>query len=98
MRPIDADAFKEYIQKCFETANDLFKEEYKSFAAQITLGLLKDIDDQPTVYAAQNKGEWIEIRSKRTGAVIALRCNKCLRHPKHAVRTDFCPHCGADMR
>lgn len=98
MRPIDADAFKEYVQKSFETSSEYIKVEYKSLAEQITLGLLKDIDDQPTVYAVPNKGEWIEIRSKRTGSVIALRCNKCLRHPKHAVRTEFCPHCGADMR
>lgn len=43
------------------------------------------------------KGEWIEHKTKG-GTVIALTCPKCMKSPKNAVRSDFCPHCGADMR
>lgn len=42
-------------------------------------------------------GHWIEITNKR-GTVIALRCSCCEKSPKHAIKSDFCPHCGVDMR
>lgn len=42
-------------------------------------------------------GKWIEITTPR-GTVIALRCSACEKSPKHAIRSDFCPNCGADMR
>ena len=42
-------------------------------------------------------GHWIEITNNR-GTVIALRCSCCEKSPKHAIRSGFCPNCGADMR
>lgn len=43
------------------------------------------------------KGYWIDIKNKN-GTVIAVRCSNCGNSPKHAIKSDFCPNCGADMR
>lgn len=43
------------------------------------------------------EGHWIDIKNKN-GTVIAVRCSKCGNSPKHAIKSDFCPNCGADMR
>lgn len=43
------------------------------------------------------KGRWIDIKNKN-GTVIAVRCSRCGNSPKHAIKSDFCPNCGADMR
>lgn len=41
-------------------------------------------------------GKWVELTNK-TGTVIALRCNCCGKSPKHAIRSLYCPNCGAEM-
>lgn len=43
------------------------------------------------------EGHWIDIKNKN-GTVIATRCSRCGNSPKHAIKSDFCPNCGADMR
>lgn len=51
MRLIDADEFKKYISEGYEQHEDELKtEKYKTLAAEITKGFLKDIDEQPIVY------------------------------------------------
>lgn len=40
---------------------------------------------------------WIEVKNKN-GTCIALRCPKCEQSPKYAVRSKFCPNCGADLQ
>lgn len=52
---------------------------------------LEPADVAPVVH-----GEWIEIKN-RNNTTIALRCNKCGQSPKHAIRSRFCPNCGAKM-
>ena len=47
--------------------------------------------------AEPKRGWWIEIINSR-GVVVALRCSRCEKSPRHGVRSDFCPNCGADMR
>ena len=47
--------------------------------------------------AQPKRGWWIEIINSR-GVVVALRCSRCEKSPRHGVRSDFCPNCGADMR
>lgn len=42
-------------------------------------------------------GEWIPIKNRK-GTVVALRCSACGQSPKYAIKSDFCPRCGADMR
>ena len=42
------------------------------------------------------RGWWIEIINSR-GVVVALRCSRCEKSPRHGVRSDFCPNCGAKM-
>ena len=46
--------------------------------------------------AQPKRGWWIEIINSR-GVVVALRCSRCEKSPRHGVRSDFCPNCGAKM-
>ena len=46
--------------------------------------------------AEPKRGWWIEIINSR-GVVVALRCSRCEKSPRHGVRSDFCPNCGAKM-
>lgn len=50
-----------------------------------------------TPYEERPHGEWIPIRNRK-GTVVALRCSACGQSPKYAIKSDFCPRCGADMR
>ena len=50
----------------------------------------------PPISPQIKKGHWIDIKSK-TGSVVALRCSCCKESPKHAIRSKFCPNCGAEM-
>jgi hypothetical protein len=43
------------------------------------------------------KGHWIDITNKNK-TVIAVRCSCCEKSPKYAIKSDYCPNCGADMR
>jgi exosome complex RNA-binding protein Csl4 len=42
-------------------------------------------------------GHWIDITNKNK-TVIAVRCSRCEKSPKYAIKSDFCPNCGAEMR
>ncbi len=48
MRPIDADAFKEYICNAYEQVKHMYPDGGK-WARQITEDFCKDIDEQPTI-------------------------------------------------
>lgn len=50
----------------------------------------------PSVTPKQKTGKWIKIKN-RNGSVIALRCSECSKSPKYAIRSDYCPNCGAKM-
>ena len=47
---------------------------------------------------SENKGEWIPVYGKNGKTIMSYKCSKCNFHPKHAIITDFCGGCGADMR
>ena len=66
MRPIDADAFKDYSRSGYEEMKHLFNENLK-VAALVTESFCKDIDEQPTVESEQ---KWIpckEMEPKKSG-------------------------------
>jgi hypothetical protein len=51
MRPIDADAFKEFISKGYEEFKSEFKtDKYRKIAEEVAKGFIMAIDEQPTVY------------------------------------------------
>ena len=50
MRLIDADAFKECIITCYNESRYLIPKGRRRFAKAVTVGLLRDIDKQPTAY------------------------------------------------
>lgn len=54
------------------------------------------VNTLPLISPQIKKGHWIDITSKN-GTVIALRCSCCKESPKHAIRSAFCPNCGAEM-
>ena len=54
------------------------------------------VDALPPIRPQMKKGHWVDIRNKK-GSVIALRCSCCKESPKHAIRSAFCPNCGAEM-
>ena len=54
------------------------------------------IQSLPSVHLTEKVGEWIDICNSK-GTVIAVRCSNCEKSPKHAIKSDFCPHCGANM-
>lgn len=59
---------------------------------------IKAIENMPSVTTQEpRKGHWIDIKNKN-GTVIATRCSRCGNSPKHAIKSDFCPNCGVDMR
>ena len=50
----------------------------------------------PPISPQMKKGHWVDITNKH-GTVVALRCSCCEESPKHAIRSAFCPNCGAEM-
>lgn len=61
MRPIDADAFKQYIREGMEEMKKYFKtDKGLELALKTTESFLKDIDEQPTI-EAQPKTAYIFI-------------------------------------
>ena len=46
----------------------------------------------------REKGEWIPVYGKNGKTIMSYKCSVCMFHPKHAIITDFCGGCGADMR
>lgn len=56
----------------------------------------KHLKDMPPVTPQPKTGHWVSILNKK-GLEIAVRCDCCGNSPKHAIRSDFCPNCGAKM-
>ena len=99
MRPIDADALlekiKDWIEYCSghtDIVHGIMHDVYES--------VVDDIKDAPTIDAAPvRRGEWEQLvwddeydnRKRRS-----YRCRRCYK--QNAVRSNFCPNCGADMR
>ena len=92
MRLIDADVMRED-----------WLENGENEHVYDTNAFLASIDEQPTIEAVTVvHAEWID----DTGCLDSVRqykCSKCGKKPIInsnwvSVLTDFCPHCGADMR
>ena len=92
MRPIDADAFKDYIREACEDLAHLFNDNGK-VARLVTENFCKDIDEQPTVFAEPKRGEWILDRS---GAYCCCECMEpCATYIMMRPRDKFCKMCGS---
>ena len=100
MRPIDADALKEYIGAVraeFDFFDDDERPRYEAHSKAIYL-LDLYVDSAPTIDAVSVVyGEWI----KRHGTI---NCSVCKRSNWSACFEDtvrsfnFCPNCGAKMK
>ena len=66
-----------------------YKEHNEPIPPWLHIGDIEFDLDKPS-------GKWIGITNKK-GSVIALRCSYCNESPKHAIRSDYCPNCGAKM-
>lgn len=83
MRLIDADEFKAYIKNGFYESFGYFKtEEYAKLAKEVTEGILKDIDEQPTVEPVR-RGKWEH----------TCVCSECGQIDYSAP--NYCPNCGS---
>jgi hypothetical protein len=58
--------------------------------------LVNKLEESPLVTPIRPKGHWIDITNKNK-TVIAVRCSCCEKSPKYAIKSDFCPNCGAEM-
>jgi hypothetical protein len=66
-------------------------------AMDLNYGQIMDyIDNLPSVTPIEPKGHWIDITNKNK-TVIAVRCSCCEKSPKYAIKSDYCPNCGAKM-
>lgn len=54
------------------------------------------ISQLPPVTSELKSGHWIDVTNKH-GTVIAAKCSCCKNYPKHAIKSIFCPNCGAKM-
>lgn len=90
MRPIDADAFKEYLKNAFEEVKHMYPDGGE-FARQITEDFCRDIDEQPTIKAEpERKNEPVGCNGCRYDWFGDPRCAKCAR--------SFQDYYEADMR
>lgn len=94
-RPIDADALMEKLTR------EIRRHDYIEHVYQI-------IDDAPTVQADRPHGEWVDedgnkVPLDRDGYPLGnCYCNQChewlVGSDEYAIKGNFCPACGADMR
>lgn len=54
------------------------------------------LEDLPPATPAPKTGRWKNIYNK-SGTPVAVRCTACGKSPKRAIKSDFCPKCGAKM-
>lgn len=103
MRPIDADAFVDYLNKSLEDAVDSSTTlEGFLLAAAIKEAFVIDLKDEkvtPTIDVVEVKhGKWI-ITSEFEDCCYA-KCNQCNITQVFYFNkrlTNFCPNCGAEM-
>ena len=105
MRPIDADAFKEYcLNGLIEMEPELSAAGKYDFAIKLTKELLKDVDEQPTIEVQTFiHAKWIWDKSR-----FMYVCSNCKGNPTEgtghsldysalASHYHYCKDCGAKM-
>ena len=91
MRRIDADEIENFIVNGLNE-----KDPLKQFGHD-AIEILAEIHCAPTIDAVQN-GKW-EWRGKDRGYFCTNCGSGCLlNYESDWHKSDFCPHCGADMR
>lgn len=99
MRLIDADELKRQIIEIQNIMSEQIVEDGRNDLISFVKGLeqtLNVIDSQSIIETEQRKkGKWVATRDE-----LFWRCNRCneseLCLPEE--KSNFCPHCGADMR
>lgn len=73
-------------------------EELKVVELGEKIGYKKGFEDAKKQFE-RPRGEWQTLITKGTEKEpIAWKCSVCGKSPVFAVKSDFCPRCGADMR
>ena len=92
MRPIDADELKKEVLKWMPSDPCGIEEKEFPFETDIVVSLMMEIEEAPTI--EPKRGKWIyQFRDSENEE---YRCSEC-GYPQ-AVKVNFCPNCGADMR
>jgi hypothetical protein len=89
MRLIDADAFKEYLQKGTEENADIIPKRLVDTVLDIMEGIMLDIDEQPTIYAMPR---WIPCDEKlpeNESEVLVTDNNGHIRHAFYVAKWDW---------
>ena len=47
---------------------------------------------------SQKTGHWINTYKHNGTTIIAVKCSICGNYSRSAIRSDYCPNCGANMR
>lgn len=75
-------------------ASECEKYFYEHLDDNGMIGAMNAIDEMPAADVQPVKrGRWVTVRVDGDSETI---CNNCYENT--IMRTDFCPHCGADMR
>lgn len=91
MRLIDADKFLSQIEDQY-MEHDITRQTY--------IDLEDRILQQPTAEPERKRGEWLMDEYRFYLLPVCSVCGGKAygSHAFDAVKSDFCPHCGADMR
>ena len=109
MRYIDADKLQLYLNDYAlqVSPSESYDEKTRKWNEIVYMTIdtcMKAVDEQPTADVRENvRGEWIEkyYASNETGETVfhgMIICSVCGHVLKVGWLSDFCPHCGADMR
>lgn len=88
-----------YTSEDYGIEQDGLIHEYvcNSCGSEYSVFVPSSVEKADTSQLGASQQTWIEIKNKHD-SVVALRCPRCGKSPKHGARSDFCPNCGADMR
>ena len=97
MRPIDADKFKECLEKDLETYNANESDKtYRIIARKFMKVISCAIDEQPTVETAPKEATWISAKAFKH----SFYCDNCSSFymRKFIFKPHYCPNCGRKMK
>ena len=87
MRPIDADALKQHIDKLPALPDGNFAGNHSALKALINM--------QPTIEPERKRGRWTKAYDGNDGHVKCTECFKTYDWISQAQYYNYCPNCGS---
>ena len=103
MRPIDADALIEMVNKIEKNLNKIMINQGCDLNGDDSIRLITSLRDVDTFKEMINKAPTVEERPRgewimHDDEILGLSCECSACHIETCGDTPFCPNCGADMR